>query len=399
MEDKRIDLQIAELKERHQSSPGGLFRNDFLLTWQKSTDDIITIQEIAQILKSLREENISPRLFDSGMAVSQFRDKSTRTRFSFTSACNFLGLSTHELEESKSQIAHGETVRETANMISFMTEVIGIRDDMFIGRGNSYMQAVSEAVQAGYRDKVLAQRPSVVNLQCDKDHPTQTLADLHHLVRHFGDPEKLRGKKVAMTWAYSPSYGKPLSVPQGIIALFTRFGMNVTLAHPNGYSLMPEVLEKAREYSRDSGGEFNICESMEDAFKDTDVVYPKSWAPFAIMEERTALAAANDEKGLSELEEKCLQNNRKFRSWECNENLMTSTNKALYLHCLPADISNVSCEQGEVSAEVFERFRIPLYRQAGYKPYIIAAIIAASRIKNLPDALSRVLESARSRLR
>ena len=81
-------------------------------------------------------------MFDTGLAISIFRDKSTRTRFSFASAVNALGLGLSELDEEKSQIAHGETVRETANMISFMAEVIGIRDDMYLGEGNTYMREV-----------------------------------------------------------------------------------------------------------------------------------------------------------------------------------------------------------------------------------------------------------------
>ncbi len=152
--------------------------------------------------------------------------------------------------KQKSQVAHGETVRETANMISFMAEVIGIRDDMYLGEGNTYMRKVAQAVQEGFDKGVLHQRPSVINLQCDIDHPTQTMADLVQLKTHFGSLENLRGKKIAMTWAYSPSYGKPLSVPQGIIGLMTRFGMNVSLAYPEGYGLIPDVIEHRPEAKR-----------------------------------------------------------------------------------------------------------------------------------------------------
>ena len=106
------------------------------------------------------------------------------------------------------------------------------------------------------------------------------MADLVHLKQHFGSLEKLRGKKIAMSWAYSPSYGKPLSVPQGIIGLMTRFGINVTLAHPEGYGLIPEVVELARKNAKKSGGSFQVVNSMEESFRDADVVYPKSWAPF-----------------------------------------------------------------------------------------------------------------------
>ena len=184
-----------------------MYLNDFLLTWDKSDDEIAATFMTAEILKSMRQNNISSRVFDSGLAVSIFRDQSTRTRFSFASACNLLGLTVQDFDEGKSQVAHGETVRETANMVSFMADVIGIRDDMYIGKGNTYMRRVSQAVREGYLEGVLEQRPTLVNLQCDIDHPTQSMADMAHLIGHFGGADRLAGKKIAMTWAYSPSYG------------------------------------------------------------------------------------------------------------------------------------------------------------------------------------------------
>ncbi len=251
-----------------------LHSKDFLLTWEQSTDELKQVLKVAEGLRLLRNENISTKVFDSGLGVSLFRDNSTRTRFSFTSACNMLGLAIQDLDEGKSQIAHGETVRETANMISFCADVIGIRDDMYLGYGNQYMREVGSALDFGKENGVLAQRPGMVNLQCDIDHPTQSMADLAWLIEHFGSLENLKGKKIAMTWAYSPSYGKPLSVPQGIIGLMTRFGMDVTLAHPEGYDLIPEVVETAGRQAAESGGSFTQVSTMAEAFKDADIVYP-----------------------------------------------------------------------------------------------------------------------------
>jgi knotted carbamoyltransferase YgeW len=356
---------------------------------------------VAEILRGMRENNISSRVFDSGLAISLFRDNSTRTRFSFASAANLLGLTVQDLDEGKSQVAHGETVRETANMISFMAEVIGIRDDMYIGKGHTYMQEVSQAVYQGYLDGVLEQRPTLVNLQCDIDHPTQAMADMLHVINHFGGVENLKGKKIAMTWAYSPSYGKPLSVPQGVIGLFTRFGMDVTLAHPEGYNLMSEVEELSGRNSERSGGSFRRVNSMEEAFVDADIVYPKSWAPFSVMEERTHLVEKGDQEGLKALEKKGLENNKKYMNWECTEDLMKKTRegKALYMHCLPADITGVSCEHGEVEASIFDRYRVPLYKEAGYKPYIIAAMMFLSKFRNPADKLMELLQDAKNRVR
>lgn len=378
----------------------GMFLEDFLLTWDKSADEIEAVFTVAGILQSFRENNISPKIYDSGLAISLFRDNSTRTRFSFASACNLLGLEVQDLEEGKSQIAHGETVRETANMVSFMADVIGIRDDMYIGKGHSYMLDVAGAVKQGFDDGILEQRPTLVNLQCDIDHPTQSMSDVLHLINTFGGADKLKGRKVAMTWAYSPSYGKPLSVPQGVVGLMTRFGMDVVLAHPEGYEIMPEVEEIASKNAAEYGGSFYKTHSMEEAFTDADIVYPKSWAPFAAMEKRTVLYGNNDQAGIDLLEKELLGQNARYTDWECTEKLMQKTRggEALYLHCLPADISGISCEQGEVAASVFERYRDPLYKQASYKPYIIAAMIFLSRVEKPAEMLRALLKRAAPRI-
>ena len=376
-----------------------MYDGDFFLTWEKSRDELDAVFTVADALRYLRENNISSKIFDSGLAISLFRDNSTRTRFSFASACNLLGLEVQDLDEGKSQIAHGETVRETANMISFMADVIGIRDDMYIGKGNTYMHDVVESVTQGNKDGVLEQKPTLVNLQCDIDHPTQTMADFLHLIHEFGGIENLKGKKIAMSWAYSPSYGKPLSVPQGVVGLMTRFGMNVVLAHPKGYEIMDGIEKVAKENAVKSGGSFTVTNNMKEAFSEADIVYPKSWAPFAAMEKRTILYGNGDTAGIKALEKELLAQNANFKDWECTEALMKTTKdgKALYLHCLPADITGVSCKEGEVEASVFDRYRNQLYKQASYKPYIIAAMIFLAKVKNPQKLLSAMVQQNKLR--
>ena len=383
--------KLAQHLEKLQIN--GMYKNDFYWTWDKTDDELDAIFTVADALRDLRERNISTKVFDSGLGISIFRDNSTRTRFSFASACNLLGLEVQDLDEGKSQIAHGETVRETANMISFMADVIGIRDDMYIGKGHTYQKEVVEAVTEGHKAGVLEQKPTLVNLQCDIDHPTQCMADMLHIIHEFGGVENLKGKKVAMTWAYSPSYGKPLSVPQGVIGLMTRFGMDVVLAHPEGYEVMPEVEEVAKKNAATTGGTFKRVNSMAEAFKDADIVYPKSWAPFAAMEKRTDLYGKGDTDGIKALEKELLAQNAQHKDWCCTEELMKTTRdgKALYLHCLPADINGVSCVDGEVEASVFDRYRDPLYKEASFKPYIIAAMIFLAKCKD-PQATLKALE-------
>jgi len=210
----------------------------------------------------------------------------------------------------------------------------------------------------------------------------------------YGGVENLRGKKIAMTWAYSPSYGKPLSVPQGIITLMTRFGMDVALAHPEGYDLLPDTVAVAERHARKSGGSFRKVSSMAEAFEGADIVYPKSWAPFSVMEQRTKLLREKRSSELAALETECLANNARFMDWECNDKLMAGTRdgRALYMHCLPADITDVSCKNGEVSAAVFDKYRLETYREASHKPFVIAAMMMLTRFADPVQVLRTVVE-------
>ena len=377
----------------------GLYDRDFLLTWEHDVATIRAVLQTAEALEELARAGVSCRVFESGLGLSIFRDNSTRTRYAFRSGCNLLGLMTEELDESTSQIAHGETVRETATMIGFLTEVVGIRDDVFLGEGDRYQREVAAALEESYRAGVLPQRPAVINLQSDLDHPTQALADLLHLAKLFGGLEKLRGKKLAMSWAYSPSYGKPLSVPQGVITLMTRFGMDVVLAHPPGYDLVDETVATARRFAAENGGAFSTTDSMAAAFEGADAVYPKSWAPAAVMRERTRILRAGETAKLKDLEREALATNARFRSWECGEAMMRRTKggAAHYLHCLPADVTDVSCPAGEVSKAVFEKARLDTYREAGHKPFIIAALVLLTRFADPAEVVGRLAKGARPR--
>lgn len=393
---KSMENLLAQLSDKID----GKYGDDFLQTWDKNDFALHATLILVQLLKQFYQHNISPKTFDSGMAIGIFKDQSTRTRYSFNSAADLVGLDPVELDLGKSQVAHGETTLETANMISFLTRVIGIRDDIYLGIGHTYMLEMAQAVEKGFQEQALFQRPSIINLQSDTDHPTQSLADVAHLVEYFGGIEQLQGKKITMSWAYSPSYGKPLSVPQGIIGLMSRFGMQVTLAYPKGYNLIPAIEQQAQNYANASGGSFSLTHSMAEAFEDADVVYPKSWASYSIMEQRTQLLKEGNQKAYEELERAALAENAAHTDWECTEELMKKTKQgqALYLHCLPADISGVSrvkgmiCSHGEVEDSVFTRYRAQLYREASYKPLVIAAMMLLTHYKNPVSVIEKILQ-------
>ena len=207
------------------------------------------------------------------------------------------------LDEKESQIAHGETVRETANMVSFMADVIGIRDDMFIGEGHKYQKTFIDALEEGYRDGILEQRPTLVNLQCDVDHPTQCMADMLHIIHYFGGVENLKGKKVAMTWAYSPQLRQsPCPSRRASSACSPASAWTSRSPIPRAMRSCPRSRRSPRRTRRPPAASFKKCNDMKEAFRDADIVYPKSWAPFKAMEERTKLYQKGDKAGIDALE-------------------------------------------------------------------------------------------------
>ena len=129
-------------------------------------------------------------------------------------------------------------------------------------------------------DVAKASRVPVLNMQCDIYHPFQCLADLMTIMEKKG--RDLRRKKIVVSWAYAASYHKPISVPQSLILQMPRFGMDVTLAYPPEFKLMPEIVEQAQEQARKFGTGFEVIDSMDgmtEAFKDADMIYAKSWGP------------------------------------------------------------------------------------------------------------------------
>ena len=132
---------------------------------------------------------------------------------------------------------------------------------------------------------------------------------------------------------------------------------------------------------------------MKEAFKDADIVYPKSWAPFKAMEIRTDLYGKGDFDGIDKLEKELLAQNATHQDWHVDDEMMMLTKNGLdtlYMHPLPADIEGISCEHGEVTAKVFDHARDSLYKEASNKPYIIAAMIFLAKVKDPVAALKEL---------
>jgi knotted carbamoyltransferase YgeW len=367
----------------------GLHGRSMLLTDDWSRTEIEAVANVAATLELLDRRGVPTQFLANELLYALFFDNSTRTKSSWAGAAVRLGAHPMVVDGSTTQVAHGETSEETGAMLGMNSHALGIRHDLILGEGNKFMRGVKAGIDAYLHESGDSRTVPIVNLQCDIDHPTQTLADLCWLRERF--PDGLAGKTMAISWAYSPSYAKPLSVPQGLIMLMTRFGMNVRLAHPEGYDLMPQCMESAKKHAAESHGKFTIARNMDEAFAGADIVYPKSWGPYDLMLERVDANRQKDGERMKDIERRALERNRAYTDWICDERRMklTRTGSALYMHCLPADIG------AEVSAGVLEQFRFSLARQANKKVYVIMALLAAAKTTSLRSKLYGLAASER----
>ena len=372
-----------------------LYAKSILKSWELSDDDIKAVASGACALKSFREKNISPKIFDSGIAVSMFSKKDSGMEMAFASGCDLLGLTIIDMDKKLGNSA----IKEDATMASYMADALGVCESDFIEKSSRYIKRISDAVEENSKNGVIAQKPCVINLGSDEDSPVQTIADLQYMAEKFGGMENLKGKKIAVTWAYSPNGTRSLAVPQGMISLATRFGMNVVLAAPEGMDLMPDAYERAEKNAELSGGSFVRTDSMEEAFADADIVMPINWAPYTFLEKRTELSAANLGTYIDLLEHELRENNRNFIDWEVTEAMMEKTKegKALLLHDLPADVTDISCIRGEMTAQVYNANMASLLAQAGFRPYVIAAMIILARSEDPKAAFATIAEKAQKR--
>ncbi len=308
----------------------GLRGRDYIETNDWTDEELEVALELAADLKFKFRNGIPHRYLPDKTIFLLFFDKSTRTRNSFEAGATQLGAHAHFIDAETSQLAHGESPKDMGVILSSYGHAIAIRHDLVPGEGNTLMREVAKYAEV-----------PVLNMQCDVDHPFQTLADLMTIREQFG--RNLRGLKIAVSWAYAPSYAKPMSVPQGLIMLMTRFGLDVTLAHPPEWKLMPHTIEIAKKNAERLGTKFEIVDDMDAAFENADIVYPKSW-------------------GIEELfhkPEEALKLAANYKHWICDERRMKLAKKhAVYMHCLPADRGN------EVTDEVIDGPQSIVYQEA-----------------------------------
>jgi ornithine carbamoyltransferase len=306
-----------------------------------SKEEVETVLEVAFDLKRKRSLGEShPYLRDKVLAMLFFYS-STRTRGSFEAGMAQLGGHAAFIESKTTQISHGDTPKEIGEIFGRYFDGIAIRHIDW-GIGNQYLSNVAKA-----------SRVPVFNMQCDIYHPFQCLADLMTIFEKKGS--NLRNKKMVVSWAYATSYQKPISVPQSLLLQMPRFGVDLVLAHPPEFKLMPSIMDQAYQLASKHNVKFEIEDDMEKAFMGADIIYAKSWGALLYTE--------SADEGAEIIS--------KYSNWITDEQKMNLTQPdAIYMHPLPAD-HNI-----EVTDEVIAGEKSVVYDQAENRLHVQKAVMA-----------------------
>lgn len=306
-----------------------------------SKEEVETILDVAWDLKRKRALGEPHAYLRDKVLAMLFFFSSTRTRGSFEAGMAQLGGHAAFIESRTTQISHGDTETEMGEIFGRYFDGIAIRHVDW-GIGNRYLNLVASA-----------SRVPILNMQCEFYHPHQCLADLMTIMEKKG--RDLRGKKIVVSWAYASSYLKPMSVPQSLILQMPRFGMDVVLAHPPEFNLMPEIMDQAQEQAQKYKTGFEVVHDMEAGFKDADIVYAKSWGPL--------MTTRDPDQG------KVLQD--KYESWITDQRKMNlAKDDAIYMHPLPAD------RDIEVTSEVMDGPNSVVFDEAENRMHAQKAVMA-----------------------
>ena len=320
-----------------------LFQKDFITTPDWTVDDLNTMLDVAFRLKGEFAMGVPhDHILRAKTLYMLFFEESTRTRNSFETGMTQLGGHAIFLTPKATQIDHGENAKDTGTVLSSYGHGIAIRNST-TNVGNKYLYDMARWADA-----------PILNMQDDVDHPCQAMADLMTIMEVFGR-SNLRGRKFVISWTYAPKYVRPLSVPQSLVWLMPRFGLDVTLAYPQGFQLMPEVMDKARQFAQDAGVSLTETHDMDAAFENADIVYPKSWGPIMVTEEPRQVEAMVDQN----------------KGWCATQKRMKLTKKeAIYMHCMPIDRGH------EAEDEVIDGPQSVIYREAENRLHVQKALMA-----------------------
>ncbi|MCC5875607.1 MAG: N-acetylornithine carbamoyltransferase [Candidatus Sumerlaeia bacterium] len=298
----------------------------------------LTLEETCELLelaKELKKDPIRRDLYGKTLAMIFF-NQSLRTRMSFDIAMNQLGghasildigAGTWDLEHRDDVVMDGsasEHIREAARVTSRYADAIALR--AFPKYDTNWEENRRELIHNGF---IREGTVPLINMESPLHHPCQGLADILTIHEKLGPPKQV---PIVISWGWHMK-PLPMAVTDSIFVEAAKHGMEVRLAHPEGWELDPEITATAETLASQAGGSVKVYNDLDEALPGARAVYFKSWGSlrnYGNPQKEMAEALAHREK------------------WHLTMDHMRRTDKGIFMHCLPA-------RRGvEVAAEVFE---------------------------------------------
>lgn len=339
--------------------PAHLKGRDLITTQEWEKKDLELVLRVAGELKKNRANHALSRSLLNKSFFMFFYNPSVRTRQSFEVAASELGGHALFLEPGamrlKTARTAGETIEDAAQVMSRYAAGLGIRilEDKipYYGAGDELLREYAKWSSV-----------PVISMAHDKFHPCQGLADIMGITGRLGE---LKGKKALVVWGRGALARSWCSV-QEFMLIASRFGMDVSLAYPEGYDLDPEVINHVRTNCEENSSEFQITHDMKEGYEGAHVVYSRNWM--------TAQAYRNGEFHKQEEIQRALQH----REWICDEEKMKLTKNALFTHPMPVDRGN------EVTDSIASGKNSIIYEVAENRLHVQKAVMALT-MGDLPD--------------
>jgi ornithine carbamoyltransferase len=324
--------------------------------------DLITtqdwsIEELEATLKLARELKIK---YKRGRIAQTLRNKtffmlfyasSTRTRAAFEAGMTYLGGHAQYIDVSTTRLGAGEAVKDVAKMYEKYGHGLGIR---ILDSAIDYVYGAGVSV---VREYAKYSEIPVINMACCTYHPTQGLADLMTVQEKLG---KVRGKKYVIMWGYSKGFRGRCSIQEEAL-IMSRFGMDVTLAHPLGFEIDPKIVATSKANAEAAGGEFHVSNDLNAAIEGAHVVFPRNWASNSLLEVGASRFGKEREQEL----------HKKYRNWTFTQQLLDKMDKkAIVTHVLPV------LRGEEATDEVLDGPHSVIYPQAENGMYTKMAVLA-----------------------
>lgn len=343
---------------------GELRGRNLLSTLDFSVEEVRYMVDLALDLKAGKKTAPLERL----VSVLLFFNPSVRTRVSCEAAMGRFGGTAITINPSKDtwnfEFAEGvvmdgntqEHIKELAPVLARMGHFIGMRKSELITVGSALANA-TESYEELAKDEFmhrLAQYAEVpvINLESNRFHPMQGLADMATMVERLKEP---KGQKYVLTWAWHPK-SLPVATPHSQLLSAADLGMNVTVLRPEGYGLEPAVMEAARQRAESLGGSVQETDDIDAAMSGAKVVCAKAWGSldyYGRFEQESV-----DKAGLRS-------------DWIVDEAKMARTDDAFFMHCLPVRRNIV------VSDGVLDSDRSAVIDEAENRLWTAAAAFAA----------------------